>query len=617
MAEVQKGFSHLGFTKTFILPALLIFLVPGLTLAFFLHAQNKFDTQFREEILNEIRADNTHTPEEREKVIKLFTEQPFSRLILNEDFAKLASPEGRFNYFTFRWMIRLSILSIVAGILVIGFAGLCVVLSFSSQWIQYLTLSISWQVLRIYGAIQTLVQGLMVVALSFWVTVLWFQRFSPKLIILAGAAVVLGAIAVVVSIFKRINIDQTVEGELYEEDLSSPLHQELNAICAKVGTAPPDHVILGIDDNFFVTENPTIVNGRKLTGRTLFLSLALLKHLNGAEAEAILAHEMAHYSGQDTLYSRKITPLLIRYAHYLQALQLNPLTLPIFYFMHAFRALYEVSLSRMSRKREFRADKISAEVSSPINFAQALIRIICYSEFRGEIQKELFDTEQTLETADIANRIEAGFRDYSRSFASKRNLAELESNHPFDSHPALAKRLEALGIPCEPDYVAELLKTPGDGRWYDSIDNAFGIEREQWDVMEDRFRQFHEQTLPYRFLPETEEEIAVVLKFFPEVRIDGKDVLFIVNYQDMQFGDWTEPVKFSEVTNFDLTDNVLTINYQREGKKKHVVKLKPFGPQLQTVVDTINKYYARHSTAVAYQQHKKAEAATATSEVHS
>ena len=84
------------------------------------------------------------------------------------------------------------------------------------------------------------------------------------------------------------------------------------------------------------------VDGKEHHGKTLFVSLALLKHLHATEANAVLAHEMAHFSGQDPLYSKKISPLLLRYGNCLQSLYDNVITRPVFYFMLCFRALFEL-----------------------------------------------------------------------------------------------------------------------------------------------------------------------------------------------------------------------------------------------------------------------------------
>ena len=75
-----------------------------------------------------------------------------------------------------------------------------------------------------------------------------------------------------------------------------------------------------------------------------------MRVLQGAEADAVMAHEMAHFSGQDTLYSKKISPLLSRYGLYLQALYAGGISRPVYYYMLCFRGLFEISLRRLGRQ---------------------------------------------------------------------------------------------------------------------------------------------------------------------------------------------------------------------------------------------------------------------------
>ena len=64
---------------------------------------------------------------------------------------------------------------------------------------------------------------------------------------------------------QEISISETPEpstGKVIDRQTAAPLWQELQAICTKVGTAPPDQIIAGIDDNFYVTEMPVTVDGK-------------------------------------------------------------------------------------------------------------------------------------------------------------------------------------------------------------------------------------------------------------------------------------------------------------------------------------------------------------------
>ncbi|CAE7525980.1 unnamed protein product, partial [Symbiodinium sp. CCMP2456] len=228
------------------------------------------------------------------------------------------------------------------------------------------------------------------------------------------------------------------------------LWEDLERLSDAMETAPPDHVIAGIDDNFFVTQMPVKLKVKEseelqtLTGRTLFVSLSLLKRLPHREADAVLLHELAHFSGNDTLYTQKISPLLSRYGHYLQGLYEGGLSLPVFYYAVMFRALYELSLGSLSRKREFRADRLASEQTSPESMAHALLRITAYSQYRNELEQEIFDAEQAHEEINLSERIEGGFANFASAFVDKRDVGELATVHPFDTHPPLQQRLEEL-----------------------------------------------------------------------------------------------------------------------------------------------------------------------------
>ncbi len=605
MSQPDHPFTSAGFAKTFVLPALTIFLIPVLSWLFFSHAQATFNSEALESITSQIQAATDMTPAQKEQALAFYRENKVSDL-LQEDpkFAATVSSDARFQYDTFRWAIIVSATSVLSGVGVFVLAGLFVLLSLRSPMAQYLSLSAGWHVLRIYGALQAVAQGALLVALSYWVTALWFNIYVIKLIAVVAIAAVIAVAVLIKGIFKRVSSDHEVEGEVISSDQEMPLWQELERLCQHMGTAPPDHVIVGINDNFFVTEHPVIVDSQTYTGRKLFVSLSLLKQLNGGEADAVLAHEMAHFSGNDTVFSCRISPLLVRYAHYLEALAEGGITLPIYYFMLCFRGMFELSLSKLSREREYRADRLAADATSPSDFAGALLRISAYSTYRANVEGELFMTEQTLDEANVSERIEAGFPAYAGAFLEDPAVRDLETAHPFDSHPPLDKRLGALGVSMEANETAGLLAEPGDGRWFHNIHDAANLERQQWDAFEQQFQSAHQESLPYRFLPETDEERAVVEAAFPPVTFSGDDPLTL-DYEKMHLASWEAPVPYAEIYAMALDDkDVLTLTLNASGEEKF--KTTMFGPDKEEVVEAIGKYYGRYKAAEEYLEFKKA-----------
>src|SRR5690606_22977202 len=137
-------------------------------------------------------------------------------------------------------------------------------------------------------------------ALGFWVQVFFFEAFFVKITLLLGIVCLFSVFPVIMAIFRKLDNEFTIEGEVLDRDTAPRLWYDLDQLSAEMGIAPPDQVVAGIDDNFFVTQTPVTVAGKdgttkKFTGKTLFVSLSLLKKLPGREADAVLLHELAHF----------------------------------------------------------------------------------------------------------------------------------------------------------------------------------------------------------------------------------------------------------------------------------------------------------------------------------
>src|SRR6185295_11200706 len=127
------------------------------------------------------------------------------------------------------------------------------------------------------------------------------------------------------------------------------LWAHLRRCAAHLNTAPPDNVVAGIDVNFFVTEAPLKVRERTVTGRSLYVSLPLLRLLDRPEADAVLVHELAHLRGGDTASSARLGPKLVDFDHYCGLMLQGGATIVVFHVMHLYRLIFELALRRDSR----------------------------------------------------------------------------------------------------------------------------------------------------------------------------------------------------------------------------------------------------------------------------
>ena len=553
MSTQAAGFSRAGFVKTYVIPAAWVFAIPVFALWFFQHVQ--------------------------------------------------AAPDS-FADFTVRWMLRLSLVSIVSSLVVFAIAALGVLCSLRSQRVQYFSLAGGWHLLRVFALGQVLFQGCAATALSYWVPSLWFGGYSERLVAGVGLTALVAGGALVKAIFLTPDDRFELDGVIIKRTAGSLIWQDLDRICAQVGTRTPHRIVAGIDDAFFVTEHPVTIKGAAHEGRTLYVSLPLLKTLNGTQADAVMAHEMAHFSGEDTLYSKKIAPLLARYAASLKALHDGLISMPVFYFMRCFRSLFEISLKRLSRQREFRADRIASTVASPEDIVHALLTTSAYSQYRSTIEGELFAARQTPDALKIPQRVEDGFRPFARAFVEDGRALGAATSHPFDSHPSFKERAENVSMRLSVKQLAEIVSADVDGRWYHNIENAETLERGLWTAYEEQFRTAHEEALAWRYVPETDAERAIVLAHFPEVSLEGRFGRSVVfTYEGVWYSKWVSRVRFSDITKVTRRDGTFpALRLLVDGARAHTVKLPLylFSSHTEAVVETFAKYYRRHLAMKQY-----------------
>jgi Zn-dependent protease with chaperone function len=603
--SAQSTFKSPGFVRAFIVPALWIFVVPVLGGAFFWHARSRFDNEFRTAIAQGIDQDAALSPDERNEARSNINNLTIARFLSDPQLQQHIPSETKTAYRTFQWMILISFGSIALAVLSFIAISACVLLSLRSQAIQYYALLLGWQWIKLAGVLQTIAQGTLLVALSYWVTALWFQKYSPKLVIVVGFIAIAAVVMLIVAFFKRVKLDTDVDGVPIAENHAIHLWERLKAICTSLGTAPPQHLIAGIEDAFFVTEQPVQVCGKTVNGRSLFVSLPLLKILNGSEADAVLAHEMAHFSGKDTLYSRKIAPLLIKYDNHLRVLYENPAARPVFHWVNCFRALFELSLGKHSRERELRADSIAAQQTSAHDLGAALLKITCYSMYRAKVQDDLFRQQQSIEVANVGPQIETGYHSFAEQFVQKSEMTEAQTSHPFDSHPPLATRLDKLGIKLTATDEIKLLIRPGDGKWFHQIDHSAELEAAQWSDFEAEFRAAHEQSLPFRYLPSNDQEREVVVAAFPEVQFTEKKGTLTIDFEKMSHTGWEEPIFFRALVSSSIAEGTIYLKYTASAgqSKKQSIGTSKFGASAGNVIEAFQRYYFRHSSAVEFQKY--------------
>lgn len=605
---MTRAFTRTGFIRSYVVPALLLFAIPVIGYPFAVHARNNWDATFLESVTKAVQKDPEVTPALAQEILAFYRQSPASvlcaqdRTRLPPEFAEQACGD----YAQLEWIRQASLGSALLGLLSVLVSLACVSLSFVSRRAQYLSFAFGWQFLRVASAIQVIAQGFVAVMLSFWMTAYFFERYSVKLVGVIGILALIAVGLVLAAIFKKPSDRLDVEGEPLPREKSPELWGRIETMCARLGTSPPNHVIGGIDNNFFVTEHPVHASGRMLEGRSLFISLSLLKRLEKSEADAILAHEMAHFSGGDTLFSKKLAPQLARFEQYIGALMKGGISRPIGYFMLFYWSMFQISLGRTKRQRELRADTVAAEATSPQSMAHALLKVAAYSSYRGRVENGLFERNRAHSELNIAHSVAVGFAEYAKGPALADDLDGDDAfPHPFDSHPSLTRRLDNVNVKIATEQFAEIVASTAARTWFNEIGDAERIESGLWQAYQERFREAHEASLVYRYLPSTPEERAHVEKLFPPMSLEGKKAgpSLKIDCLSLYYQEWPAPIEWSQIEEMKASDTPfvgknLNIRCTQGGvTEKRQLPLHRLVEKDENVIAIINQYYGRYMVA--------------------
>jgi Zn-dependent protease with chaperone function len=590
------------------LALLALFLVPGLTWLSAHHFRTSTDASYLRAIEANIANAPDMTAADQAAAREFFRATPASSVCLGDDPVLAAYRNDVCAPYSELWQFvvveRIAFWTVVGGGLLLALLLLLGVLAFARREVQTLSFLFGWRVLVLASAASIVLQGLFALWLSFWLSAFFFGIYVPKLIAIVGLLVGFAILKAVVTIFRRARIDNAVQGELLPLDAAPALWGRVRDLAARMGTAPPAQIVTGIDANFFVTEQPLRVGGQETRGRALFVSIPLLRVLDQAEADAVLAHELGHFVGGDTASSAALGPRLLQYDFYSAHMRAGGITLIAAFLLDLYRVIFEIALQKDSREREFAADRLAAGATSADAIARSLVKVAAYSTYRNKVENGLFAHQEEHEgPLDIGRRVALGLNEFSRSGEFAEAMRAGEVPHPFDSHPPLRERIRAVGSGIDEGSFPDIVAAAPESSWADAIVDAAGIERRQWEAFERQFAQAHEESLAYRLEPANAEEAELVLRFFPPQRFPMKNgKVFEVNYAGVVLPDSGELVGWDRVKNLRYDDALggadkLTIEHPEKGllgAKSTSIALKIRNAEREPIKQALGRYWHRH-----------------------
>jgi Zn-dependent protease with chaperone function len=269
----------------------------------------------------------------------------------------------------------------------------------------------------------------------------------------------------------------------------------IESIAERIGTTPPTSIIVGLEPNFFVTEVKVICLDGEMKGKSMYLSLPFCRVLTQEELTAIIGHEMGHFVGEDTLWSKKFYPIYRGSTETLYTLYSSSNSekeennngliqlafLPALYFMSFFMSSFEKAEKEISRERELKADSIGAKITSPELMAKVLLKVHIYPHAWQYTQEKM---KEALENGKQLINISSFFWSLCELIPSdfmKDDIGKSRTSHPTDSHPPLSERLNSIGIQLSEIYT-DGIKPPIANTAIELIGDASKIEEELSEI---------------------------------------------------------------------------------------------------------------------------------------
>lgn len=300
--------------------------------------------------------------------------------------------------------------------------------------------------------------GLVIVHAAVAMGAIWYGesalvgRVHVGIIAGIGIGAVLGVAGIARSVFGMVRKAETlVIGSTASESEQAVLWRNVNQVADRLKALRPDNIVIGLDPNFFVTEADVICLNGRLSGRTLYCSLPLARVLSGDELSAVIGHELGHFKGLDTKFSRRFYPIYHGTATALAHLQLagqqearSIALLPAIAILSYFFESFAVAEKSLSRERELAADSEGASITSPATLATALVKVHAFAPLWGHLQEAAL---KALAEGKAFVNMSKTYAEAITDGAAPESLVGIDGthlSHPTDSHPPLGTRLQAL-----------------------------------------------------------------------------------------------------------------------------------------------------------------------------
>lgn len=242
--------------------------------------------------------------------------------------------------------------------------------------------------------------------------------------------------------------DEVPPGISVSERQQPELWARVRTLAAQAGTREPDEIRMIPVVNAAVSEDPRLL-GLLPGHRRMLVGVPLVIGLTEPQLDAVLVHELGHYSNRDT----RLAGITVRGRQSLitvvEHAKANGRAITTLFFA-LYANLYMRVSESVSRRQELAADLAAARIAGRDHTADALRQVraleVAYSYYTAHYMGTGWDAG----LMPLTEEIYGGFRSFLSSAERQRELGEIRDNlpagesTPYDSHPPIHERVAAL-----------------------------------------------------------------------------------------------------------------------------------------------------------------------------
>ena len=347
-------------------------------------------------------------------------------------------------YSKYAWLL------IVFGFVSVLFVFLLSIIARINRLFLLITFKIGFFIIGLSAAIMVLAQSLFLIGVIYYPLMYYTGYILPKLMFVIGASGVLVSGYAIYNFFKKLNKRNIIIGYTASKNEQNKIWDFVTNIAHNFNTSVPDNIILGLGDNYYVTQSNAICLSGPIKGKTLFLSLSFLNRMTEQELSAVIVHELSHFKGYDTLFSLYFYPTWKRLHDTVADFESTDSfgAMPVSVFLKNFMNLFAIEEAKVSREREKQADINGAQQTSNKTMAIALIKITYLSIFWGTVINDCVASAKEGKVIKNKNTLLNFIIEHKKNTKSDiKNIVLKESEtNPMDSHPSLCTRLKYLNV---------------------------------------------------------------------------------------------------------------------------------------------------------------------------